>query len=111
MDPAKVKAVLEWKTPRSLRDVQCFLGFAYFYRKFIQDYSKIILPLTQLTKKEHAFLWSNEADMAFRHLKEAFTSAPILAQNILGEIIIGHMILIGIKKSGIFKSCYCVNYH
>ena len=79
MDPAKVKAVLEWQTPRSLRDVQCFLGFANFYRKFIQDYSKIILPLTQLTKKGHAFLWSNEADMAFRHLKEAFTSAPILA--------------------------------
>ena len=79
MDPAKVKVVLEWQTPRSLRDVQCFLGFSNFYRKFIQDYSKIILPLTQLTKKGHAFIWSNEADMAFRHLKEAFTSAPILA--------------------------------
>ena len=79
MDPAKVKTVLEWETPRLLRDVQCFLGFANFYRKFIKDYSKIILPLTQLTKKGHAFLWSNEADMAFRHLKKAFTSSPILA--------------------------------
>ena len=51
MDPTKVKTVVEWQTPRSLRDVQCFLGFTNFYRKFIQDYSKLILPLTQLTKK------------------------------------------------------------
>ena len=79
MDSAKVKVVLEWQTPRSLRDVECFLGFANFYHKFIQDYSKIILPLTQLTKEGHAFLWSNEVDMDFRNLKEAFTSAPILA--------------------------------
>ena len=79
MDPAKVKAVLEWQTPHSLWDVQCFLGFANFYCKFIQDYSNIILPLTQLTKKGNAFIWSNEADMAFRQLKEAFTLAPILA--------------------------------
>ena len=77
MDPAKVQTVLEWQIPQSVRDVQCFLGFANFYRKFIQDYSKIILPLTQLTKKGQVFLWSNEADMAFRHLKK--TSAPILA--------------------------------
>ena len=62
-----------------VRDVQCFLGFANFYYKFIQDYSKIILPLTQLAKKGQSFLWSNEADMTFRHLKKAFTSAPILA--------------------------------
>ena len=46
MDSAKVKVVLEWQNPRSLRDVQCFQGFANFYRKFIQDYSNIILPLT-----------------------------------------------------------------
>ena len=79
MNPAKIKIVVEWQTPPSLRDVQCFLAFANFYRKFIQDYSKIILPLTHLTKKGQAFLWSNEADIAFRHLKKAFTSAPILA--------------------------------
>ena len=46
MDLAKVQTVLEWQTPRSLRDVQCFLGFTNFYHKFIQNYSKLILPLT-----------------------------------------------------------------
>ena len=70
MDPAKVKMVVEWQTPRSLRDVQCFLGFANFYRKFIQDYSKLVLPLTQLTKKGQSFVWSEEADMAFEGLKK-----------------------------------------
>ena len=76
MDPAKVKTVVEWQTSRS---VQCFLGFANFYRKFIQDYSKLVLPLTQLTRKGQSFVWSEEADMAFKSLKKAFTSAPILA--------------------------------
>jgi hypothetical protein len=79
MDPAKVKTILEWQPPRSVRDVQCFLGFANFYRKFIWNYSKIVLPLTQLTKKDQAFIWTNEADTAFTQLKKAFTSAPILA--------------------------------
>ena len=79
MDPAKVQTVLEWQTPRSLRDVQCFLGFANFYRKFIQDYSKLILLLTQLTKKGQSFVWTKEADMAFEGLKKSFTSALVLA--------------------------------
>ena len=78
MDPAKVKTVLDWKTPQSVRDVQCFLGFANFYRKFIKDYSKIVLPLTQLTQKNQPFIWSTSANLAFEGLKHAFTSAPIL---------------------------------
>ena len=60
-----------------------FLGYvipcANFYHKFIQDYSKLILPLTQLTKKGQSFVWTKEADTAFEGLKKAFTSAPILA--------------------------------
>ena len=79
MDLAKVQIVLEWQTPRSLRDVQCFLGFANFYRKFIQDYSKFILLLRQLTKKRKSFIWTKEADKAYEGLKKAFTFAPGLA--------------------------------
>ena len=59
--------------------MQCFLGFPNFYRKFIQDYSNLVLPLTQLTRKGQSFVWSEEADMAFEALKKEFTSAPILA--------------------------------
>ena len=79
MDPMKVQAILEWKTPLSVRDVQCFLGFANFYRKFIKDYSKVVLPLTQLTHKDQPFIWSSDASEAFESLKRAFTTAPILA--------------------------------
>ena len=78
MDPAKVQTLLEWQTPHSLRDVQCFLGFSNFYRKFIQDYSKLILPLTHLTKKGHSFVWTKEADTDVEGLKKAFTSVPVL---------------------------------
>ena len=59
--------------------MKCFLGFANFYRKFIQDYPTLILPRTQLTKKGKSFIWSKEANTAFVSLKKAFTSASILA--------------------------------
>ena len=79
MDPAKVQTVLDWQIPCSVRDVQCFLGFANFYRKFIKGYSAIILPLTQLTQKNQSFIWTPGANKAFMDLKKAFTSAPVLA--------------------------------
>jgi len=50
MAKGKVEAVLEWKTPTSLTEVQSFLGFANFYRRFIKDYSRIARPLTELTR-------------------------------------------------------------
>jgi hypothetical protein len=79
MDPTKVQTVLDWQTPTSIRDVQCFLGFANFYRKFIKNYSKIVMPLTELTRINKKFMWSAGAAEAFDHLKQAFTSSPILA--------------------------------
>jgi len=81
MSQEKVKAVLEWKTPRNLTEVQSFLGFANFYRRFIQDYSRVARPLTELTKKEQRkeWSWSLEAEAAFQELKKRFTTAPILA--------------------------------
>ena len=79
MDPEKVKTVLSWKTPAKLTDVQAFIGFGNFYRRFIRDFSKIIRPLVSLTKKDVPFVWSPECDSAFTTLKQRFTSAPILA--------------------------------
>ena len=54
----KVQAVLDWKTPESLTEVQSFLGFANFYRRFIQNYSRVARPLTELTKKEVSKEWA-----------------------------------------------------
>ena len=59
-----------------------------FYRKFIQDYSKLILPLTKLTKKAKSFVWTNEVDTAFVGLKKAFTLAPVQAHVDLQKLFI-----------------------
>ncbi|KAH0607596.1 uncharacterized protein H6S33_002630 [Morchella sextelata] len=79
MDPKKVVDVLDWSTPRNLHDVQVFLGFANFYRRFILGYSKIVAPLTALTKKNVKFEWTDGREEAFQTLKKMFTTAPILA--------------------------------
>jgi hypothetical protein len=82
MDPSKVSCILSWETPKSVTDVQCFLGFANFYRRFIKDYSAVVTPLTGMTRKEGGkylpFIWGPEQQTAFDHLKYAFTTAPIL---------------------------------
>lgn len=78
MDPRKVQTVLDWSIPRNVKDVQSFLGFANFYRRFIKGYSGIATPLTALTKKDQEFKWTTQADKAFQELKQAFTQEPLL---------------------------------
>uniref|UniRef100_A0AAQ4QYC0 Gypsy retrotransposon integrase-like protein 1 n=1 Tax=Gasterosteus aculeatus aculeatus TaxID=481459 RepID=A0AAQ4QYC0_GASAC len=80
MDPQKVQAVLEWPRPSSRKELQRFLGFANFYRRFIRNYSQIAAPLTDLTSNLRAFRWSPGAESAFQELRERFSSAPILIQ-------------------------------
>lgn len=80
MDPAKVRAVLEWPVPGSRKQLQGFLGFSNFYRRFIRNYSRVAAPLTALTSTARQFRWTPEADVAFQDLKGRFTSAPILVQ-------------------------------
>jgi hypothetical protein len=80
MSQEKVEGILEWKSPKSLLEVQQFLGFANFCRRFIQDYSRIARPLTELTRGDGKnWTWTKEAELAFTELKQRFTSAPILA--------------------------------
>lgn len=79
MDPAKVQAAL-FLSPllKNYKQVQRFLGFANFYRKFIQGYSSIVAPLHHLTSSKKKFKWSPQAERSFSLLKTRFTSAPIL---------------------------------
>lgn len=74
----KVQTILSWTTPTSVRDVQSFLGFCNFYRKFIKDYSFKARPLTELTKKNITFNWTNASQKSFEDLKTTVTSAPVL---------------------------------
>lgn len=79
-DPVKVRAVLDWPQPSNRRQLQCFLGFANFYRWFVQNFSQIALPLTSLTSPKECFQWDQEAQLAFTDLKERFATSPILRQ-------------------------------
>jgi len=78
MDPEKVNAVLNWETPKSVKDIQCFLGFANFYRRFIYRYSHLCQPLFNLLRKDMPFVWDAACEQVFDSLKKAFISAPIL---------------------------------
>jgi len=79
MDQAKVKVIQDWPEPWRVKDVQSFLGFVNFYRRFINDSTKIVNPLTRLTRKSIPFQFSEKAHEAFVNLKIAFTSAGILS--------------------------------
>ena len=78
MDPVKVSGVAEWPTPTNKKEVQSFLGFANFYRRFIMGFSHHARPLFDLTKKDTPFAWTCEVQEAFTKLKDLVTSAPVL---------------------------------
>ena len=79
MDPAKIFAIQNWLTPKTIKQVQSFLGFANFYRRFIKDFLKIALPLTTLTKKDATWHWTTDQQNTFDTLITALTSEPVLA--------------------------------
>jgi len=78
MDSAKTRAVTNWPVPVTRKELQRFLGFANFYRRFIRNYSSVATPLTSLKSKLVPFRWSSAAAESFSELKSPFTSAPIL---------------------------------
>ena len=78
MEPEKVSAVAEWSRPTNRKQIQRFLGFANFYRRFIRGFSTVAAPLHTLTSSKVRFVWTPEAERAFQDLKLRFTSAPIL---------------------------------
>jgi len=78
MDPEKADAVRDWPIPTNLKQVQSFLGFTNFYRRFIKDYSTIATPLTRFTKKDVPFDWDSSAQNAFDSLKSSFQGEQIL---------------------------------
>ncbi|KAK3129330.1 hypothetical protein QOZ80_6BG0477810 [Eleusine coracana subsp. coracana] len=78
VDPGKVKDVLDWKPPQTVKEIRSFLGLAGYYRRFIKDFSKIAKPMTTLLGKDKSFEWTQRCQTSFEELKKRLTSAPVL---------------------------------
>jgi len=79
MEEGKVKGVLEWPTPKCVKDVQKFLGLANYYRRFIEGFTTVARPLYDMVKKDKKWKWTERQERAFKELKERFTKEPVLA--------------------------------
>ncbi|GJW10661.1 reverse transcriptase domain-containing protein [Tanacetum coccineum] len=79
VDPTKIEAVKNWASPTTPSEIRQFLGLAGYYRRFIEGFSKIAKPMTELTQKDRKFDWGEEQETAFQLLKQKLCVAPILA--------------------------------
>ena len=77
-DPEKVKAIVEYSAPKTVKQVRRFLGMCGWYRRFIANYADVSEPITNLLKKSASFVWTKEAEEAFENLKNCLVSAPVL---------------------------------
>ncbi|XP_070660523.1 uncharacterized protein [Malus domestica] len=78
IDSQKIAAVENWEQPRTVTEVWSFLGLAGYYRRFVQDFSMIALPLTKFTRKDVKFEWDENCEQSFQQLKYCLTHAPVL---------------------------------
>ena len=70
VDPTKVDTVTDWKAPTTIGEIRSFLGLAGYYRRFIENFSKIAKPMTELLKKDTKFNWTEDCEASFQELKK-----------------------------------------
>jgi hypothetical protein len=73
-DPKKVRAIEDYPVPKTVRDIRSFIGLAGYYRRHVRDFAKLAQPLTNLTKKDVPFTWTNEHQLAFENLKQILST-------------------------------------
>jgi hypothetical protein len=78
VDPSKIQDVLSWNAPTSVGDIWSFHGLAGYYRRFIEGFSKISKPMTELLKKDMKFKWTPACKASFWELKKRLTTTSIL---------------------------------
>jgi len=103
MDPRKVAAVVEWPPLTNQQDVRQFLGLAGYYRRFIDQFSTIAAPLTDLLRNDVPFVWGEQQQRAMHQLKQAITTAPTLIIPDLAQPFIVHCDASGFAVSGVLS--------
>ena len=85
VDPAKVEVMMRWERPKSVFEICSFLGLAGYYRRFIENFSRIACPMTRLTRKGVSFDWNDKCEESFQELKKRLTTTPVLITPVSGE--------------------------
>ena len=85
VNPEKVEAVMSWEGPKSVFEIRIFLGLAGYYRRFIEEFSRLAAPMTRLTQKEVKFDWDDRCKEAFQELQRRLTISPILIVSDRGQ--------------------------
>jgi hypothetical protein len=78
VDPKKVTTILDWKSPKDVREIKSFIGMAGYCQRFIEGFSKIARPMTALLAKKVEFKWTPACQKSFETLKDKLTMTPVL---------------------------------
>jgi hypothetical protein len=98
VDPSKVESVTKWEQPLNVTDIRSFLRLAGYYQRFIENFSKIAKPMTELLKNNTKFEWSEACEKSFQELKTRLTTAPVLT---LPDIKKDFMVYCDASKQGL----------
>ncbi|XP_039133252.1 uncharacterized mitochondrial protein AtMg00860-like [Dioscorea cayenensis subsp. rotundata] len=104
VDRKKVEAIIDWEQPKSVSEVQSFLGLAGYYRLFVEGFSHIAAPLSWLTRKEVKFVWDEKCESSFQELKSRLTSAPLLTLPTSGKEFVVFSVA---SRQGLSSSGFC----
>ena len=98
VDPEKVEAVVSWERPKLVFEIRSFLGLAWYYRRFLEDFSRLAKPMTRLTLKEVRIDWNDRCEEAFQELKRRLTTTPILIVSDRGQ---GYTVYCDASRAGL----------